>query len=129
MNDIDQKKDLEIVPANVLAKQGVSAIAQIAGGILIFIMHIFSAKLMPLGIVFGLIIGGIGISGLLSKDSEDKKPGTLLTAAGILKLLSHVGPAVLRGLAGTLLAVSSLGLAAMGIINGIKFLKGLKSRQ
>ena len=128
MNDIEPRK--EIVPANVLAKQGVSAVAQIAGGVLILIMHIFSARLPPLGIVFGLIIGGVGVGALLSKDPEDKKPGAILAIAGVLKLTFHVGMLpVIKALAGTFLTVSSLGLLAMGIINGVRFLKGLNSRK
>ena len=128
MNDIEPRKGL--TPTNVLAKQGVSAVAQIAGGVLILIMHIFSIRILPLGIIFGLIIGGVGLSALFSKDPEDKKPGFILTAAGILKLAFHVGVfPVVKSLAGTLLTVSSLGLLAMGIWNGIRFLVGLKSRK
>ena len=128
MNDIEPRK--ELTPTNVLAKQGVSAIAQIAGGVLILLMHVFSARILPLGIIFALIIGGVGLAALFSKDPEDKKPGLVLTAAGVLKLVFHVGMIpVLKSLAGTLLTASSLGLLAMGIFNGIRFLKGLKSRK
>ena len=128
MYDVEPRK--ELTPTNVLAKQGVSAVAQIAGGVLILLMHVFSARLLPLGIIFGLIIGGVGISALFSKDPADKKPGTILTAAGILKLTFHVGVfPIIKSLAGTLLTASSLGLLAMGIFNGIRFLKGLKSRK
>jgi hypothetical protein len=93
-------------------------------------MHGFSARLLPLGIVFGLILGGLGLAAVLSKDPEDKKPGTILTIAGILKLTFHVGVIpVVKAAAGTLLTVSSLGLLAMGIWNGIRFLLGLKTRK
>ena len=127
MNDLETYK--EPASTNVLAKQGVAAVAQIAGGVLILLMHVFSARLLPLGIIFGLIIGTVGIAALLSKDPEDKKPGAILTAAGVLKLAFHVGIIpIVKALAGTLLTVSSLGLLALGIFNGIKFLKGLKSR-
>jgi hypothetical protein len=128
MNDIEPRK--EPVSTNVLAKQGVAAVAQIAGGLLILITHVFSARLMPLGIVFGLIMGGLGLGAVLSKDPEDKKPGAILTVAGILKLTFHLGviPAV-KAAAGTLLTVSSLGLLAMGVWNGIRFLLGLKTRK
>ena len=127
MNDLVPEK--EPVPTNVVAKHGVTAVGQIAGGILFLIMHVFSARLPPLGIVFGLLAGGIGMSGILSKDPEDKKPGTVLLIAGILKLLFHIGPGFLRPAAGVLLTVSSLILLALGLFNGIKFLKGLNSRK
>ena len=128
MNDIEPRR--EYTPTNVLAKQGVSAVAQIAGGVIILLMHVFSARILPLGIIFGLIIGGVGLSALFSKDPADKNPGLILTAAGILKLAFHVGVfPIVKSLAGTLLTVSSLGLLAMGIFNGIRFLMGLKSRK
>ena len=128
MNDIEPRK--ELTPTNVLAKQGISAVAQIAGGLLILLMHLFSARILPLGIIFGLIIGGVGLSALFSKDPEDRKPGFILSAAGVLKLAFHVGVfPMVKALAGTLLTVSSLGLLAMGIFNGIRFLTGLKSRK
>ena len=126
MNDLETKK--EPVSTDVLAKQGVAAVAQIAGGIIILIMHIFSAKLLPLGLVFGLVIGGIGIGGILSKDPEGKKPGILLAIAGGLKLLFHSHIPLLAPVAGTLLNVASMGLLALGLFNGYRFLKGLKSR-
>ena len=127
MNDIEPRK--EPVSTSVLAKQGVSAIAQIAGGVLLLIMHIFSARLPPLGIVLGLLAGGIGLGSAFSKDPEDKKPGVILTAAGILKLLFHIGPPIIRPFAGGFLTISSLGLLALGIVNGIKFLRGLNSKK
>jgi hypothetical protein len=124
MNDIEPVKD---VSTNVLAKQGVAAVAEIAGGILLLVMHIFSLRLNPLGIVFAFIVGGIGISGLLSKEKEGKKPGIILTIAGVLKLLSHVGP--IKLISAGLLGVFSFGLLGMGIINGINFLWGLKKKK
>ena len=127
MNDIVPEK--EPVPTNVVAKHGVTAIGQIAGGILFLVMHIFSARLPPLGIAFGLLGGGIGLSGILSKDPEDKKPGIILFIAGILKLVFHVGPGFIRPFAGVMLTITSLILLALGLFNGIKFLKGLNSRK
>ena len=121
--------DIEPVPTNVLSKQGVAAVSQIAGGVIILIMHIFSARLLPLGLIFGLIIGGIGLSGLFSKDPEGKKPGLILVIAGALKLLFHSRLPLIAPVAGSLLNVTCLGLLAMGIYNGIRFLKGLKSRK
>jgi hypothetical protein len=126
MNDIEPVK--EPISTNALAKQGVAAVAEIAGGILLLIMHIFSARLLPLGVIFALIVGGIGISGLVSKEQEGKKPGAILTFAGALKLLFHVGPNIIKPFAGALLNITSLGLLAMGIFNGIRFLIGLKKR-
>jgi hypothetical protein len=125
MSDIEKQ---EYTPTNVLAKQGVSAIGNIAGGVLLLVMQILGGRFRPLGIVMGLVIGGFGVSGLLSKDPEDKRPGMILTAAGILELVFQFGIPILKPIAGTILGIAALGLLAMGIIKGVKFFKGLKSR-
>ena len=127
MSDLESKNGQ--VPANVLAKRGVAAVAQIAGGVFLLVVHIFSSgRAWPLGMVLGIIISIIGISSLLSKDKEAKKPGLILSVAGLTKLFCHIGPIVVRGLATTIFTVTSLGLLALGIINGIRFLSGLKNR-
>ncbi|GHU61087.1 hypothetical protein FACS189445_2700 [Spirochaetia bacterium] len=110
-------------PTNVLAKQGVTAIGGIVGGTVLMIMR---ALPWPLGIAAGVIVGVVGIGGILSKDPDDRKPGILAAAAGALSILARIG--IIRPLAGTLLSISALGLLALGVWNGIKFIKGLKSR-
>jgi hypothetical protein len=110
-------------PTNVLAKQGITAVGGIVGGLLLIIM-----RMLPpfIGVVAGVVIGVIGVGGVLSKDPEDRKPGLLAAAAGALSVLARIG--IIRPLAGTLLGISALGLLAMGIWNGVKFFKGLKDR-
>jgi hypothetical protein len=106
-----------------LAKQGVSAVGGIAGGIVLFVL----GALPPVaGIIAGAVVTAVGIGALLSRDPEDRKPGLLVTIGGALAIFSKVG--IVRPLAGTLLGIGALGLLALGIWNGIKFLKGLKSR-
>jgi hypothetical protein len=106
-----------------LAKQGVSAICGIAGGIALFILQ----ALPPVaGIVVGAVVTAVGIGAFLSQDPEDKKPGLLAVVGGALAIFSRVG--FLRLVAGTLLSIGALGLLVLGIWNGIKFLKGLKNR-
>jgi hypothetical protein len=121
MNDI--VPDGNLTPTSVLAKQGVTAIGGIAGGIVCLVM----GALPP---VVGIVVGGaaavIGISAILSKDPGDKKPGILIAAAGALAVFSKVG--MIKPIAGTLLSIGALGLLGLGIWNGIKFLKGLKKR-
>ena len=113
----------DYTPTNVLAKQGMTAIGGIVGGVALMIMR----ALPPLiGIIAGVIVGVIGIGGILSKDPEDRKPGFLAAAAGALSILARIG--IIRPLAGTLLGISALGLLILGIWNGVKFLKGLKGR-
>jgi hypothetical protein len=127
MNDVEPSGNY--VPTGELAKQGVAAVAGIAGGVLLLVMQILGGRFRILGIALGLLVGGAGVSGILSKDREDKKPGMILAAAGILELVSQFGIPLVKPLAGTLLGVTALGLLAMGIWKGIRFLKGLKSRR
>jgi hypothetical protein len=113
----------DYTPTNVLAKQGITAVGSIVGGVALVIMR----ALPPLiGVIAGVVVGVIGIGGILSKDPEDRKPGFLAAAAGALSVLARIG--IIRPLAGTLLGISALGLLAMGIWNGVKFIKGLKGR-
>jgi len=126
MDDDDNLQ--RIVPRDVLAKQGISAAAYLAGSIFLFIMSIGS-KFRLLGIILPVAALVVGIGALLSKDREDKKPGFILTGASVLGMLFRFGPGPIKSLAATLLFLGALGLFAAGIWKGIKFLKGLKSRR
>ncbi|MDR2404156.1 MAG: hypothetical protein LBD78_09015 [Spirochaetaceae bacterium] len=120
MNDIVPEGP---VPTNVLAKQGVAAIGNLIGGVGLLIL----GALPPIvGIIAGAVVGIIGAGALLSKDSEDRKPGIIMAVAGSLSILSKIG--IIRPVAATLLGIGAFGLLALGIRYGIKFLKGLKSR-
>ncbi|MDR1302953.1 MAG: hypothetical protein LBK43_10880 [Treponema sp.] len=109
----------------VLAKQGVTAVGGILGGVGLLLM----GALPPIGgILLGAIAGVVGIGTLLSKDPAEKKPGTILTVAGCLAIASRVGIPLIKPLAGAFLGLGALGFLALGIWNGIKFFKGLKRR-
>jgi hypothetical protein len=116
----------KFTPTSVLTKQGVSAVGCLAGGAGLLLLAAVGARFPVIGIAAGAVLGIVGISALLSKDPDDRKPALIVTAAGVLSLLSRVPG--LRAFAGTLLGVGAIGLLVMGIWNGIKFLKGLKSR-
>jgi hypothetical protein len=126
MNDIEKKDTL--VPQRTLEKLGVTAIGNLAGGIFLFIMGALGTRLPIMGIIMGVVSGVVGLGAVLSKDPEDKKPGAVLLGGGVMVILSRLGAAFIRPLAGTVLSIGAFGLFAMGILNGIKFLKGLKSR-
>jgi len=117
-----------IVPRDVLVKQGTSAIAYIAGGVFLMILA-FGSRFPVLGIILSLVAAAVGIGALLSRDREDKKPGFILTTAGVLGLVIRFGIPLLKPFAGFILGLGALGLFAAGIWKGIKFLLGLKSRQ
>jgi hypothetical protein len=110
-----------------LARQGVAAIGMIAGGIFLFVTGAL-ARLPVVGLIIGVAAGIVGISALLSKDPEDKKPGIIITAAGVLVILSKTKIPFFSALAPTLLSIGAVGLLIMGVWKGIKFLRGLRSR-
>jgi hypothetical protein len=126
MNDIEPVEPYG--SARNLVKQGVSAVGCAAGGIFLFIMNVIGNRFPVAGIVLGVAAALAGIVLLRSRDPDDKKPGAVITAAGVLVILSRVGIPLIRPLAGTLLSVGAIGLLAMGIWNAVKFFRGLKNR-
>ncbi|MDR1239177.1 MAG: hypothetical protein LBK27_03610 [Treponema sp.] len=125
MNDLESAEPYGSTKA--LAKQGVAAVAMIGGGVFLFVIEAL-ARFRVIGLIMGAVAGIVGVSALLSKDPDDKKPGLIITAAGLLVILSKTGIPVLRSLAPTLLNIGAVGLLVMGIWKGVKFLRGLKSR-
>jgi hypothetical protein len=129
--EVKNMRDIEPVKpygsTTSLAKQGVAAVGMIAGGLFLFVVEAL-ARFRVLGLAIGALAGIVGIFALLSKDPDDKKPGAVLTAAGLLVILSKTGIPILRSLAPTLLNIGAVGLLAMGIWKGIQFIRGLKSR-
>jgi hypothetical protein len=122
--------DLERRPAPLrrLEKQGIAAVANLAAGLFLFILGALGGRFSIVGIILGVLAGIFGIAALSSRDSADRKAGVILTAGGILAILSRTGAAFFRPLAGTLLSIGAFGLIALGIWNGIQFIRGLKSR-
>jgi hypothetical protein len=110
-----------------LARQGVTAICMIGGGLFLFLVEAL-ARFRVVGLVIGVLTGIVGLSALFSKNPADKKSGVLITAAGVLVILSRTGIRFLRALAPTLLIIGALGLLAMGVWKGILFFLGLKRR-
>jgi hypothetical protein len=111
-------------PDKVLAKQGITAIGGIVGGLGLFLM---SALPSVAGIALGGIVLIAGISGLISKNKADRKPGFIVTITGALAIFSRVG--IIKLLAETILGISAIGLLAVGVVNGVKFLYGLKRKR
>ncbi|MDR3248609.1 MAG: hypothetical protein LBT39_07470 [Treponema sp.] len=126
MNELE--KQHSPVPTRTLEKQGFAAVANLAGGVFLLILGVVGGRFPIIGIILGAIAAIFGVTALLSKDPADRKPGAILAGGGILEILSRVGAPFFRPLAGTLLSIGAFGLIAMGIWNGLKFLKGLKSR-
>jgi hypothetical protein len=104
------------------------AVANIAGGVFLFILAILGARLPLLGIILGGLSLIAGVAAIRSKDPADRKAGAILAGGGALAILSRAGAVFVRPLAGTLLSIGAIGLFVMGIWKGIKFLNGLRRR-
>ncbi|MDR2480416.1 MAG: hypothetical protein LBD48_14055 [Treponema sp.] len=125
MRDVEKTDAYPSTPA--LARRGLTAVACTAGGVFLLILQAI-APFKVLGLAAGALACIIGIVSLLSKDPADRKAGAVITGAGVLVMLSKSGRPFIQAAAGTLLGIGAVGLLAMGIINGIKFLGGLKQR-
>ena len=115
------------VSREALARDGNSALICLVGGVIITII-MFGARFPVLGIILAGVSLGIGIVKLFSENREDSKRGFVLTAAGVMGLLVRFGPVFMKPFAQFALLVGAIGLLTTGIINGIRFLLGLKSR-
>ena len=125
---MDDENLQRIVPREVLVKQGIAAVVSLAGGVFLILMTV-GARFGLLGIAVSVAALIIGIGALFSRDREDKKPGFIITAAGVLGLILRFGLPILKPFAATLLTIGALSLFASGIWKGIKFLIGLNSRR
>jgi len=122
MYEIESRKN-EIPSRRSLSKLGVSAVGFGAAGI--FLLILGSASTLP-GIILGALALLFGIGNIASKDPTDKKAGVLITAAGALTVVSALKIPLLAAVSGVLLKVSAIGLIALGVINAIRFFRGLK---
>jgi len=125
MNEIEKRE--EYPTTSSLAKLGLTAVGCTAGGVFLFILQAL-ARFRVLGLIVGAAACVLGIASLTSKDPADRLPGAIITAAGVLAVLSRTGIPLLRAAAGTLLTIGAFGLLAMGIWKGIKFFIELKKR-
>jgi len=119
MNELTTRDD--IPSTSTLSKLGVSAVGYTVAGIVLFLLK-------GIGIIIGAIACLIGIGSFLSKDPTDKKFGIIILTAGILAILSRLNIPFITGFSNTLLTISAVGLLLLGIVNGIRFFKGLKKR-
>lgn len=108
----------DIVPREMLSKQGVAGFLSVAGGVGLLLM----AASGVLGFVIGVLltIGGLAVG--LRK--ADRRPGLIVAGAGVLGILS----AAIGGFPGGMLWFAGVGLIAYGGLSIYRFIRGLKSR-
>jgi len=120
-----QDKDLmSVPPRNVLANIGISAISYLASGAFLLLMT-FGTRIRFLAVGLSVAALVIGVSALLSRDREDKKPGFLIAGAGVLGLLAQFGLPFMQPIAASILGFAGIGLLVAGIGRGIQFLRNI----
>jgi len=127
MGDI-MKKD-EIPSTKSLTKSGVAAVGYTAAGVFLSILNaVTGTGFSVIGIIAGAVISVIGVGSFFSKDPADKKAGLIITLAGALTVVSKTGLPFIAGASRFLLVIGAVGLLALGVVNAIKFFRGLKKR-
>ena len=124
---MDDLERAENESASSLTRLGISAIGYTVGGLLLFVLQMV-ARFRVVGMLIGLALCVFGIVSLLSKDPADRRPGAVITGAGVLTLLSKVSIPIVQAVSGTLLSIGAFGLLYFGLRNGIRFLINLKRR-
>ena len=125
MNEIERRSGIPSTTS--LSKTGVRAVGYAAAGIFLFILNAVAKSFWP-GLIIGGLIAFFGMGSLRSKDPADQRAGILITAAGILTVLSKLPIPIIQGLSSVLLGLGAVGLLVLGVWNGIKFFVGLKKR-
>jgi len=126
MGDI-MKRD-EMPSTTSLSKMGVSAVGYTAAGIFLGVLNAIAGGHWLPGLIVGGIVTLLGFGSFASKDPADKKAGLILTVAGALTVLSAIPIPFISGFSKVLLGFGVFGLLALGVINAIKFFRGLKQR-
>jgi len=125
MGDIMKRND--IPSSKSLTKHGVAAVGYTAAGVFLILLGAISS--IPIvGIIAGGVVTVFGLTSLTSKDPADKRAGLIITSAGILTILSKIPIPVIQPFSKVLLGISAFGLIALGVINAVKFFRGLKKR-
>lgn len=114
----------EIVPRNVLMKQGTKAVGGIGGGVALLVLRGIGGLLVP-GLIVGGVLTAVGI-GISSKSKEDRMAGLITTAAGVLTAVASLP--IVGGFAKGLMLIGGIGLLVAGGVSLYKFIKGLRSR-
>ena len=117
----------EPVSRDMLLKQGTASIVCFVGG-LAFLIMAMGARFRPLGILVSLAAVILGVQTLFFRGRGDKKPGIIITVAGMVGLVNQFGIPVLRAFAGFILGLGGLFLLAAGVWKGVQFLRGRMSQ-
>ena len=93
-----------------------AAVFYFAGGLILAVIQFIARQWVIAGIA-GLIICAAGIGWLMANNPRNKKTGALITAVGVLVMLSKTPLKVLTVLMGTALSITIMGFLALGVKN------------
>jgi hypothetical protein len=128
MNDLFDPRGSDSGPPSTrtLVRQGLSAVGFLAAGIGLSVM----GSLPPmLGIVIGAAACFLGVGSVFSHDHTDRMGGTVLFAGGALTLLAKFRIPLLAPLARIALSVGAVACLGLGILNAVRFFRGLRERR
>lgn len=112
-----------------LANLGTNAIFGIGGAIALSAVSFFTGMLIgPVGIISGAVLGVLGLSGVLSRSSTDKKDGLVVTGIGAVLLGIGFNVAYVPGIANWIFGTGSTIALIWGIVSGVRFFLGMRKR-
>ncbi|MDR0383018.1 MAG: hypothetical protein LBH50_03430 [Spirochaetaceae bacterium] len=114
------------VSSKELSKIGVSAILQFAGGAVLAVLGVLPPLISAAA---GVVLTALGLSGIASRDKEDKKIGGILAVSGAAAILARYGVISMLKAAGRMvLFTGAAALIGLGLFNIVRFVLGLKKR-
>lgn len=114
------------VSSKELSKIGVSAILQFAGGAVLAVLGVLPPLISAAA---GVVLTVLGLSGIASRDKEDKKIGGVLAVSGAAAILARYGVISMLKAAGRMvLFTGAAALIGLGLFNIVRFVLGLKKR-
>lgn len=120
---------MDEVSNNRLANHATNAIFGIGGAIALsavsFVTHLLIG---PVGIAVGGILGVLGLTGVFSRSSTDKKDGLVVLAIGAVLLGIGFNFGFLPGFAAQIFRIGSTVSLIWGIVSGIRFFLGIRKR-
>jgi len=125
MNELTRRDGYQ--PTTNFFKLIFTAVGFIAAGAYLLVLIILPDAPFMFGLIIGVVFSS-GIGAFLSRDPVDKRTGILIIAAGILIVLSQIDAGILQKISNYLLIGGVIVLFTLGIINIVRFIKGLKNR-
>jgi hypothetical protein len=129
MSDLVPRKKGSLVSRERLERQGMTGIVSTAAGLGLLLLR----GLTSVGAGFsisGLIVGGVlavaGV-GLSSGEKADRIGGGIIAAGGILTAVASLP--VVGALASGLMWLGGVGLLGAGVVNIVRFVRGLRARR